>query len=1122
MIRVSSIMLAMSLALVLYLHPSIIHAQSYDIAVTGILVPAETMQAGGSVTPRAALLNAGPDEAPPSNLTFTIRGAGGAIVYGPVAVFVDGLPPGQPVQIPSSQAWSPQAASYQVTVVIDAEGDASRANDTARRSVTVLPKILTRAEAIAIVDTGVIAKSEYATSLAAFLYNRVSADSLLHPGARVMARDSSFSDTITNDSYLFWLDNKPGQEWFHPSTFAIVDARSGGLTLHEAESWPVVNNEEITRFTEQGNLSLELFRGSYPSDTGRIEVNSVSTTNKDDWAIVVVGANLDGEREETARRNDAARIIECLNRVALGPRVDGGNIKVVPGDDYRGATLKAVCDSLDSMKGKACRKLFFHYIGHGGRGHMIVKKEGGGTENFTYKQLACKLLELGVPEVCITIEACHSGSAIPIISDKDTTINGNKVKLRGTVVTSSTTGNTTTREPDGASFIKAMNTCCKDTSADLNRDGMVTIVEAVAWARARNQIVARDNPQGKVLGDGRDIRFHPPVSDGFQNGQDGGGTLHYELSAVYYRIVKRPNTRERDSIVCRQSLYVENRSRDAHNGEHEMEVTCTNERDETRVIRELGRIRLGGRQRICLMDIPNDCKRVNVRRKRGITIEERDRFERRTLASLLDDSSGVSLERRAAFYNSGALIFQEIATDPDSSRAYTGTVEPIPGWGLTFYPPLFISAPGINTDMVVRGVMSDTATQGGLIKAVVFGADPLDTAEIAITALLFDTLAGAMPNGTYRYRAIDHHGSLAVASGTLRLESSLRNVMVDGVDHVDRGGTLELDHSAIIADSGVRYRFLVQGRLESDNGSIVSAANGLELESPASVAITNGSVLLSGGDGLRMKGGQEGTIIDFLLIDESAGNGLHCDSVPMALLRHVRILNSGASDLALRAGSTIMMLDCSFDDGKVSVENGSRLTRAWTTYFRLIDRNRSGVRGAAIELLDALGAVVARDTTDADGMTRGMQLLQYVQEGSARSAHTPHQLRIRLSGGDTIVAHDALLETVREIELSPSLIGAVEETPGLAGGITLSQNYPNPFGGRDRTTIIPFTLSHAASVTIVVSDPLGRELLQRDLGPLDAGAHTTSIDAGDLPAGAYIYELRTRLHRARRTMVVVE
>lgn len=70
---------------------------------------------------------------------------------------------------------------------------------------------------------------------------------------------------------------------------------------------------------------------------------------------------------------------------------------------------------------------------------------------------------------------------------------------------------------------------------------------------------------------------------------------------------------------------------------------------------------------------------------------------------------------------------------------------------------------------------------------------------------------------------------------------------------------------------------------------------------------------------------------------------------------------------------------------------------------------------------------------------------------------------------------------------------------------TLRQNYPNPF---NPATTIAFDLHRPARVTLTVYNALGQEVARVLNRSMSTGSHTVDFDGGNLPSGAYFYELK--------------
>jgi hypothetical protein len=71
----------------------------------------------------------------------------------------------------------------------------------------------------------------------------------------------------------------------------------------------------------------------------------------------------------------------------------------------------------------------------------------------------------------------------------------------------------------------------------------------------------------------------------------------------------------------------------------------------------------------------------------------------------------------------------------------------------------------------------------------------------------------------------------------------------------------------------------------------------------------------------------------------------------------------------------------------------------------------------------------------------------------------------------------------------------------------LYPNYPNPF---NPTTVISYQLSAVSQVELHVVDVAGREVAVLERGPRDAGMHSYTWNASDLPSGMYVARLRAQ------------
>jgi len=82
----------------------------------------------------------------------------------------------------------------------------------------------------------------------------------------------------------------------------------------------------------------------------------------------------------------------------------------------------------------------------------------------------------------------------------------------------------------------------------------------------------------------------------------------------------------------------------------------------------------------------------------------------------------------------------------------------------------------------------------------------------------------------------------------------------------------------------------------------------------------------------------------------------------------------------------------------------------------------------------------------------------------------------------------------------------------------LEQNYPNPFTG---STTIPFTLGRNDRVRLTISDLFGNVLESLLDQTMEPGEYTIHFPATDLPAGIYLYHLRTSGYSLTKKLVIL-
>jgi hypothetical protein len=106
-----------------------------------------------------------------------------------------------------------------------------------------------------------------------------------------------------------------------------------------------------------------------------------------------------------------------------------------------------------------------------------------------------------------------------------------------------------------------------------------------------------------------------------------------------------------------------------------------------------------------------------------------------------------------------------------------------------------------------------------------------------------------------------------------------------------------------------------------------------------------------------------------------------------------------------------------------------------------------------------------------------------------------------------------------EAAMQAARITAVKNVDALPAGFALEQNYPNPF---NPSTMIGFTIPKAGYVTLKVYDILGREVQTLVNERQNAGNHSVTFSASNLPSGMYFYRLQAGNYSATKKLLLLK
>jgi hypothetical protein len=168
-----------------------------------------------------------------------------------------------------------------------------------------------------------------------------------------------------------------------------------------------------------------------------------------------------------------------------------------------------------------------------------------------------------------------------------------------------------------------------------------------------------------------------------------------------------------------------------------------------------------------------------------------------------------------------------------------------------------------------------------------------------------------------------------------------------------------------------------------------------------------------------------------------------------------------------------------------------------------------------------------------NGSCRGFARPEYVAQlkayrlyltihGDQEDAGAPIQFKVfnAISGNEIVAA------STKNINFGIDMFAGNADAPfviswnesGFANGYFLSQNRPNPFTG---STVFDFSIPKQESVKVTVYNQFGARVKVLVNEIKNAGNHRVTFESNSLPAGVYIYELKTDDYSTRRKMVII-
>jgi hypothetical protein len=152
-------------------------------------------------------------------------------------------------------------------------------------------------------------------------------------------------------------------------------------------------------------------------------------------------------------------------------------------------------------------------------------------------------------------------------------------------------------------------------------------------------------------------------------------------------------------------------------------------------------------------------------------------------------------------------------------------------------------------------------------------------------------------------------------------------------------------------------------------------------------------------------------------------------------------------------------------------------------------------------------------------ITRDGTIVGRVTAANSPSGQAYHWVDQNLSNGRSYdyeliaVSISGTRETMATASATPAA------TSATVTEYALHQNYPNPFNPE---TSITFDVAEASQVMLTVYNPLGQTVATLVNGTVEAGRHSVSFDAANLPSGLYFYRMDAGQFSAIKKMVLMK
>lgn len=332
------------------------------------------------------------------------------------------------------------------------------------------PVLRTVEEAIARLERDVLDTMRQRDELTAYLMRPSGGqqDSIHMPPTIITSWEGD-SVQIDVPSYVFLLDLEPTMLWTHPVVIVVVPAVVGpnARTQQHWISGPVLVNGTLMDVGPMCGANPNRVRGLALPCTKVDSTELLPTARTDARVYVVVGKHV-GDADSIGFRHDVQQAALRLNWSILGPQLHEGTIKIIDGEDGKGASRQDLNNAFSQLDGGFLQRYFITYIGHATQ-HGPMLSDGGAswTEFAEYISLA------PTGSASVEVVTNYSGRIIPSLL---------QAGVRGSVLTATDTLQRIHYRTTGASdWQRALTTLFDNETFDVNQDKVIGHEEIIPY-----------------------------------------------------------------------------------------------------------------------------------------------------------------------------------------------------------------------------------------------------------------------------------------------------------------------------------------------------------------------------------------------------------------------------------------------------------------------------------------------------------------------------------------------------------------------------------------------------------------------------------------------------------------